>query len=258
MSKLLCMSFFPYAMLILLFGSHTAHCYQLSFKEGATASYILSNKEEEIINLFGTTSCSQSTTTVAFDIEILSSECNTDGFSNRSSLFHVKTIVKSILLSQTDYDDQEPTTIQYSSSPSALGNDPVEQGLNAIIGIPLHFRIENGNVKETTTHLGIFEHLCDLSTKWEDCEFKNLLEGFLENLFDLAEEPLLVGSTYPLPFHSDFIETPSLKTTTIDTASKVYTIHQIEPEKITASLKVISHSEMDVLKTANRSTKYIG
>ncbi len=233
--------------LISLLGIHSAYCRLLSFEEGATASYTISRRGETLTRALTTRSLPgdlrsyQSITTIDFDIKILSHETISHWFSCPTHIFDVEVILKKIFLSETTEEKKETDTIQYDSTAQVLENDPLEQALHAIIGIPLHFQIGD-QIKETTMQLDNLEHLLLLSTKWEYSDSLNLLKYVIKVLFDLSGEDLLANHVCPIscPNYDYFLDV-LIEKYKVTSGSEMYKIHAIDSDKIIGSHVGIFH-----------------
>lgn len=235
MSRTLRTQFFLSSILVVFLGIQSAYGHQLSFKEGATASYTISRKRTETSRVLDIPSapsdliCSQSTATVVFDIKILSSEKITRWFSHPTYLFTVEVILKKIFLSETD----ENTTVEYDSTAQIPEHDPVEQALHAIIGIPLHFQIGD-QMKETTMYLSNVEHALLLSTKWDSCKSLDLVKEYIKSLFDLSGKGICINHVYSLPCYEE-LSNNLMRECKVVSESNTYEIHAIESDKTTGS-----------------------
>ncbi len=227
-------------MLLSFLGIHTAHCHQLSFKEGNTVPYLITKVEKTITNSAGKVSHSQSDIAIALDIKLLSHDTITHWFSRNSHRFAIEVLIKSISLSNTiETEDPVATTVhQYDSTGQPLGSDPVEQTLHTLTCTPLHFQIdlddEDTPITETTMQLETIARCYRLSNKWKDCKFHYVLEKFLKDLFDLVGENLVVDRAYTIYTCNDKEEMKD-NIFPLLSLSKVYKIHEIDTKKTTAT-----------------------
>ncbi len=235
MLRVRAVNFFFCFVLVSFLGIQNVYCRQLSFKEGATASYVISSSTEEVTNASNAISHSQSGTTITLDVKILSSDAISHWFSRPSHLFTIEVLVKNILLSNKLKGGDQDILTEYDSTAKTLADDPVEQALQALIGTALQFQIGDNQIKEITMCLDTFAHLCQLSNKWKECEFSSLLQDFVKELFDLSGENLQVDCVYSLPCDNTTVLKDDLENKKVVSQSKVYKIHEIASEKTTAS-----------------------